>query len=97
MGAGGWCSLGALLAGAFSFGAGFLGLLALAGLMAMRLYKVYDWFCCNSTLLVTVDHESCYKFTNFWFHSCLKVGNIVGLIGPIWVVRLVAMGLAGVG
>ena len=31
-----------LFAGAFGFGAGFLGVLASAGLMAMRLYKVYD-------------------------------------------------------
>ena len=97
MGAGGWGSFRALLAGAFGFGNGFLGLLASAGLMAMRLYKVYNWFCCNSTSLVTVDHLSCYKFTNFWFHSGLKVGNIVGLKGPVWVVRVVAMGLAGVG
>ena len=64
--------------------------------MAMRLYKVYNWFCCNSTLLVTVDHQSCCKFIKFWFHSGLKVGNIVGLKGPVWDVRVVAMGLAGV-
>ena len=96
MGAGGWGSFGVLLAGAFGFGARFLGLLASAGLMATRLYKVYDWFCCMSTFLVTVDHLSCYKFTNFLFYSSLKVGNIVGLKGTIWVVRVVAIGLAGV-
>ena len=71
------------MAGAFGFGAGFLALLASAGLMAMRLCKVHNWFCCNSTLLVTVDHQSCYKFIKFWFHSSLKVGNIVGLKGPV--------------
>ena len=44
-------------------------LLASAGLMAMRLYKVYDvvmtshGFVVIQTLSVTVDHQSCYKFT----------------------------------
>ena len=42
MGVGRWCSFGGLLEGAFSFGAGFLGLLASARLMAMRLYKIFD-------------------------------------------------------
>ena len=42
MGVGRWCGFGGLWAGAFGLGAGFLGVLASAGLMAVRLYKVYD-------------------------------------------------------
>ena len=79
--------------GALGLRVGFVGLLVSAGLMAMRLYKVYDVvmtshkFVVIQTLSVTVDHHSCYKFTKFWLHSGLDAGNIVGLKGLVWLVR----------
>ena len=90
MGVGWWWGCGRLLFGTFGFGAGFVSLLALAGLM--RLYKIYDVVITSHglvvilTLSLTVDHQPCYKFTKFWPHSGLNEGNIVGLKGLVWFV-----------
>ena len=60
-GGGSWWELLALVLGSW----GFLGLLASVGLMAMRLYKVYDivmasqGFVVIQTISVTVDLQSC--------------------------------------
>ena len=41
----------------------------------------------HSSNEVSIHHQSCYKFTKFWFHSGLNVGNIVGFKAPVWLVQ----------
>ena len=63
------------LAGGFRLQCQVCGSAGVWGLMAVRLYKVYDvvmtsdGFVVIQILSVTVDHQSCYKFTKFWLHS----------------------------